>query len=342
MSVEFERAWSDLNLHLREVESSAGFPAALRALEARARERGFLEDALEQVERRRFDHPTDPSRHFRVQYNPKRALRFTVPVNGNASLPKPNGSCVLCRANIQWQQRERQLGYEVKAGEREYFALMNPFPLLPAHMVFASTEHRSQDWLFSDEAGLDVRALVLDLVVLADRMPGYLGFYNGVDAGASNPAHFHYQFVLHPEANAAFPLEIAARDAGGWQDEPGLVDRYPLDVAVWKGAAEDIATRAPEWIARWTDRNRARVDGLSANFIASRDVGSGLLALYFVLRDRTKSRTKQFSGLAGALEVLGEIVLSTSGDKALLDEGQIDYFTLERALASLHTPLEIS
>ena len=65
------------------------------------------------------------------------------------------------------------------------------------------------------------------------------------------------------------------------------------------------------------------------------------MALYFVPRDRTKSKAEGFSGLIGGLEVLGEIVLSSPNDKARLSSGQIDYFTLEAALASVHTPIEV-
>ena len=64
------------------------------------------------------------------------------------------------------------------------------------------------------------------------------------------------------------------------------------------------------------------------------------MILYFVPRDRAKSRAEGFSGLIGGLEVLGEIVLSSPQDKVRLNSGQIDYFTLETALDSVHTPLE--
>ncbi len=341
MPIEFERAWSDLNLRLKEVELGAGLPAALIALEARDRDSGFLKDTLQPVERHTFSHPDDPARHYRVQYNPRRALRSTAPLQDHANPLQRNGSCVLCRENIQWQQKGLQLGYRVETGERGYFALMNPFPLLPAHTNFASTEHRPQDWRFRNESGLDAAALICDLVKLADRMPGHLGFYNGVGAGASIPGHLHYQFVMRPQGEGEFPLEIAARNAGGGKGGPGFVEQYPLEVAVWKGDADDVAARASDWIVLWAERNRERLDGLTSNLIASRDLNSGNLVFYFVPRDRAKSRPGSFSSLAGVLEVLGEIVLSTRAEKAQLDAGLINYLTLETALASLHTPLEI-
>ena len=65
------------------------------------------------------------------------------------------------------------------------------------------------------------------------------------------------------------------------------------------------------------------------------------MTLYFVPRDRTKPRAARFSNLIGGIEVLGEFVLSRPEDKARLSDGQIDYFTLEAALASVRAPIEV-
>ncbi len=341
MLLEFENAWSDLNLRLRELELDSGLTAALHALEIHHRENGFIQDTLQQVERYTFYHPDDPKRFFRVQYNPRRRLRFAGSGRKHAHSPKRNDGCFLCRENIQWQQQGAQLGYRIETGERAYFALMNPFPLLQTHIVITSTEHRSQDWRFHDDDGVEIAILLDDLVRLADRMPGHLGFYNGVDAGASIPSHLHYQFAMRPDDGVAFPLETAVQSASVCNGEPSFAEHYPLEAAVWKGDAEDVVARASDWIVRWGERNRTSLAGLTANFIATRDVNDDDVALYFVPRDRAKSQADGYSGLIGGLEVLGEIVLSSPNDKARLNSGQIDYFTLEAALASVHTPIEV-
>ncbi len=340
MSVEFENAWYDLNLRLRDLEMHAGLAAALRALESHHLNSGFIEDTLHQIERHTYHHPDDPARYFRVQYNPKRALRFAGNGRNGATFPPRDNGCFLCRDNIEWQQQGAQLGYRVETGGRYFFALTNPFPILPGHVVIASTEHRTQEWRFHDADGLDVADLIDDLVRLADRMPGHLGFYNGVDAGSSIPRHLHYQFVMRPDDESAFPLEVAAQRGGNGSDGTGFAERYPLDAAVWKGSVADVVARASDWMVRWGERNRARFDVLTANFIASRDDDADQLALYFVPRDRAKPRVDVFSSVAGGLEALGEIVLSSPEEKALLNNGSIDYSTLEAALATLRTPLE--
>jgi len=340
MPLEFEKAWSDLNVRLKELELGSGLTAALHALEIHHRENGFIEDTSQQLERYTFYHPNDRQRFFRVQYNPRRALRFAGSGREHALSLNRNNGCHLCRENIYWQQQGAQLGYEIEIGERLYFALMNPFPLLPAHTVIASPEHRSQDWCIHGDEHLDVTILLDDLVRLADRMPGHLGFYNGVDAGASIPGHLHYHFAMRPDDGMVFPLEIASRDADARSGGPGLAEHYPLDAAVWKGDGAEVVARAADWIARWGERNRTRLAGLTANFIATRDTDGDDMALYFVPRDRARSQAQGFTGLFGGLEVLGEIVLTSPEDKDRMRNGEIDYFTLEAALASVHTPLD--
>ncbi len=340
MTPEYQKAWSDLNVHLRAVEQGAGLVSAMQELETYHVRSGFIRDDLRDVERRTFYDPDDETRFFRVQYNPRRAQRFAGSGRSRERRVSSNGGCFLCRENIEVQQKGNQLGYQIESGDRSYIALTNPFPLLPVHIVIASREHVPQEWGFRDPARLGADVLMADAVAFADRMPGHVVFYNGVDAGASIPQHLHFQCVARPSDEDPFPLEIAAEDVGGEVDGPAVVADYPLDVAVWRGTAADVTARASDWITHWGARNRARLDDLSANIIASRAQEGDGIVLYFVPRSRTKQKPQGFSGLIGGLEVLGEIVLSSPDDKAQLDAGEIDYFGLEAILASVRTPIE--
>lgn len=340
MQLEFEQAWSDLNLRLQELESGAGLGAALQALEVHHRESGFIADRLHEVERHTFYDPENPDRFLRVQYNPRRALRFAGSGGAQAPSHVPNNGCFLCRENIQWQQQGAQLGYGIQLDDRAYFALMNPFPLLPAHVVIASADHRTQDWNFHDDHGMDADTIIGDLIRLVDRMPGHLGFYNGVDAGASIPGHLHYQFVMRPTESPLFPLEAAARNIPAYDDQPGIVDGYPLDVLVWRGTAKDVVAQASYWISSWAEQNNTRMKTFAANIIATRDERQDVVTLYFVPRDRTRARSRVFSGLIGGLEVLGEIVLCNADEKARLSAGLIDYATLHTALSDVRVPID--
>ena len=341
MQGNYEITWSELNSRLREIEiGGGGLDAALSELETHQKESGFIKANLAAVERFSFRHPENSSRFFRIQYNPLRALRFNE--FGASSLPPGtsvrNEGCFLCRDNIRWQQQGTEMGYEIHMGETSYYAWMNPFPLLPSHVVIATREHTSQEWPVCEKGNLDISDLLNDLVELAVRMPSYVGFYNGVNAGASIPSHLHFQFFKRPENEPEFPLERAARRHLENAEQGIFLKHYPLAVAMWTGEPRTVLGQASEWIAGWAGRNRHRIHGLTANFIVLSNNPSSGITLYFVPRDRAKCHGDGISGLIGGLDVLGELVFSSKEDKELLDSGKINYFSLEKTLASVHTP----
>ena len=338
--MEYDLAWSELNARLRETETGiGGLTAALAELEIHQRETGFVKDDLAGVERHVFRHPDDPDRFFRIQYNPNRALRFnssgvTTP---SAGVDHVNDGCFLCRENIRWQQQHAQVGFEIRMTGDKYHAWMNPFPLLPNHLVIAADEHVSQEWDMDGGAGADLACLLFDLCNTARRLPGHVGFYNGVDAGASIPGHLHFQFFRRPDEDPVFPLESWAFEAPGFGDMLARARDYPLPVARWQGDVGEVVGKASAWVRLWVDGNRDRLDRLSSNFIAAADGDDGAVSLYFVPRDRAKPRWDGVEGLVGGLEILGELVFSSDDKRKLLDSGAIDYFYVENALASVRT-----
>lgn len=344
MHRNYEHTWAELNSRLREIEVENGnLDAALCELETHQKESGFIKMGLGAVERHNFQHPEDTSRFFRIQYNPERALRFggsgiTTPPPGTSV---SNEGCFLCRDNIRWQQQGAEMGYEIHLGESSFYAWMNPFPLLPTHVVIATTEHTSQEWPVCEKGNLEVSGLLKDLVELSVRMPSYIGFYNGVNAGASIPGHLHFQFFKRPEDEPEFPLERVARQHVESGEQGIFLKDYPLAVAMWTGEPQTVLGQVSEWIGEWAVRNRDRIQGLTANFIVSGDGPGDNITLFFVPRDRTKTHGDGMSGLIGGLEVLGELVFSSQEDKELLDAGKIDYSSLEKTLSSVRTPFFI-
>jgi len=336
----YDDCWNDLNARLKVIEAEAGLAGVFAALETDQRAGGFILQNLDDVERLTFFDNGEDSDFFRIQFNPQRAQRFkgaglSVPPDGEEEI---NGGCFLCRENIRWQQQGREIGYEIPIDDRIYYALANPFPLLPNHMTVASREHRPQDWQFAEPLGTEVDLIVRDLLAIASRAVGFVGFYNGANAGASNPDHFHFQFCSRPPEAPEFPLEkMVGRKCNGG-DEEIMTEHYPLPVAVWKGTAEAVETRAAKWIRNWANRNGPRLQTLTGNFVVSNDGGPDRLTLYFVPRDRTKVHVNGFSGLIGSLEILGELVLSTEKDKRYLDNDRIDFGSIERSLARVQTP----
>lgn len=334
---QYQVQWDSLNRELNELARS-GLGAALEALYRQQLAQGFVRDDLSGLQRYTFHHPQDEELFFTVQYNPARAHRFAGAGNVN---PPPGAvrvhdGCFLCLENIQWQQQGVEIGFDIPVDGRSYIAWMNPYPLLPYHAVIASREHVAQAWHTNGKpaAGKHLKVLVKDLVDMARRLPGWIGFYNGQGAGASIPHHFHYQFFRRPAGYGTFPLEQAA--ARKQTQKKGYA--YPVAFAHWHGEASVVTRTATRWIRTWSDTPHPDVKKLSANMIAIADE-RGEVDLYFVPRDQERSRSPQMSGLIGGLEVLGELVFSSAEEKQRLDAGEIDYTAVARILNTVSVPV---
>lgn len=338
-SQEYESIWSDLNRKLDAVaRSGSGLDAALRALHEQQLALGFIRDDQAKSRRYLLFDPEFSGEHFSAQFNPARAQRFAgagrkEPPAGTFNL---NGGCFLCPDNVLWQQEGREFGYEMEIGERVHVAWMNPYPLLPNHTVIASREHIPQTWRVngSPRPPKSLSSIVADLVDLASRLPGWIGFYNGEGAGASIPHHFHYQFMPRPDEYGPFPLELAAADA--LSTECVVRDAYPLDFAHWRGDADDLLERAVPWLQTWAD---AAPSDLTANVIAIGSEELAVLDLYFVPRDVNRPRSPGMSEMIGGLEVLGELIFSSEDEELRLERDEIDYSTIKRIFSSVAVPL---
>ena len=341
--MDYNLRWSDLNERLRQTEAATGeLAAALAELEAHQRDCGFIKDDLADVERLVFADPDDPTRTFRAQVNPKRARR-----HGGAGVTTPppdeenlHDGCFLCRENIRWQQNQMQVGFEIATTQDAYHAWMNPFPLLHNHIVVAAAEHVSQEWDMagSDSTHIDLRRMLNDLCETAGRLPSHVGFYNGVDAGASIPGHLHFQFFHRPTEDPIFPLEQRRFIESDVPDEPMIASDYPVPVALWRGTVAEVVDAASSWVRTWVKANDNRLDRLSSNFIAAGHACGSGVSLYFVPRDRDRQWWNGDKGIVGGLELLGELVLASAEECAMVASGEVDYAFIERALGAVHTP----
>ncbi len=337
---QYRHAWRVLNGILRRVEAEHGnLGAALDALYAHQLASGFVRDDLSDIERYVVAHPEQPDNVLLIQFNPKRAQRF----NGNGKKTPPagqtveNGGCFLCPTNIVWQQDGTELGYELELNERNYIAWINPFPLAPAHAIVASPTHRPQTWSSNGDGGIPIGDMIADLAALVSRAPGYLGFYNGIDAGASIPGHLHFQCFRRPRNHPPFPIErvTAACDDAAREFTEG----YPVRFAYWRGREDVVVPQAAAWARTWNARNRAQAAILSANIMAINHADSGEISLYFVPRTRVRTPGEVEAPRLGGLEMLGELVFSSAAEKQQIDTGEMDYFALERILAKVRADL---
>ncbi|MGB5261771.1 MAG: DUF4922 domain-containing protein, partial [Gammaproteobacteria bacterium] len=224
--------WDRLNHELAAIEQYDGnLLNVVERLTEHQLGTGFIRDDLYAVQYFDFPHPRDPARFLSVQYNPARTNRLKNKVN---ALPpkrndRVNDGCLLCSDNIEWQYRGVEIGYVIDLNGMPFNILMNAYPLMPGHIVVAAQEHIPQAWNLGDAGTrqFTVDEIVANLAALAQRLPGYVGFYNGDGAGASVPAHFHYQLFRRRNGGNRFPLELApARQVA---DLVAEIEDYPVN-----------------------------------------------------------------------------------------------------------------
>lgn len=338
----YTAALEDLNRVLREIEVRDGLGAALAALEAQQLDLGFIQDELREVVRYRLADSLAPARFFTAQVNPRRAKRF----EGAGRITPPHGvhwvhgGCALCPENIRLQQRQIQFPMEISTAHGRYHALASPFPLMPAHFTMAAAEHSPQSWMDGDD-GLALSSfgrVVGDLLELAGRLPGFVGWHSDVGAGATIAQHFHFQICRRPDGYTEFPLERAAREAcDGVSGVP--VRDYPVAVLYFRGSRETVVAEAGAWVARWLKHCAHMRQSLSANLIAMADTSDrNVFHFYFAPRNRLFPFVPGLKGQPASLEILGELVFTSDAERAHLEEGAVDFQHVSRVLQAIDGP----
>lgn len=137
-----------------------------------------------------------------AQFNPSR-IRSTVAKIDKRNIKKR--PCFLCDKNRPAEQTELPV-------EGDYQVLVNPYPILPRHLVISTRRHKPQR----------LETLIKGLSSLTWNMSDFLVFYNGGRCGASAPDHAHLQAGLR----GVVPLEK------NWKYyETRLEKLYPLTSA---------------------------------------------------------------------------------------------------------------
>lgn len=108
-----------------------------------------------------------------IQHNPARIVSTSAKIDAK-TLEKRR--CFLCKEN----RPPQQAGFEIADG---WELLLNPYPIFPTHFTIVSKRHQSQE------------GIPLDMVTMAENLPGHTVFFNGKRAGASCPDHLHCQAV---------------------------------------------------------------------------------------------------------------------------------------------------
>jgi len=323
-------------------------PKALELLQEQQMDIGFIQDDLSEVKYFQCYGPGDL--FFIGQFNPRRAERFrgagrNLPPSGVQTKSTPSLKCFLCTDNVRWQSRGIQLYYQFRVGANIYNALCNPFPFMPTHLTISSVEHEPQSWHKANWKTDKITRIVQDLYDVAVQLPGYVGFYNGVGAGASIEEHFHFQFFQIPNGHGQFPLQhVAIEVENNTKAAAMLADEnistlvidpqyYPLTAFRFRGDRKKTIKAIVERIKKWNT-----VAGTSASANITSIWESGELVIYLIPRNRFYSRSIGMAGIVGGLETLGEFIFCTEEENKIINTQGIDYDYMSLILKGVKPP----
>ncbi|MDE6547503.1 MAG: DUF4922 domain-containing protein [Muribaculaceae bacterium] len=108
-----------------------------------------------------------------IQHNPARIVSTGAKTDAKSLAERP---CFLCKKN----RPPQQVGINIAEG---WELLLNPYPIFPTHFTIVSIKHMPQE------------GFPLDMVTMAEKLPGHTVFFNGKRSGASCPDHLHCQAV---------------------------------------------------------------------------------------------------------------------------------------------------
>ena len=145
------------------------------------------------------------------------------------------------------------------------------------------------------------------------------------------------------EANAGMAAAIQAleqqqRDPTSRGKGTPVAAHHPVPTMYFQGSRDTVIGSVKAWVTNWLDAHRHITSTLAANIIATCDAASGDCNVFFVPRSKLFERVPMLSGRAASLEVLGELVLSSTQERDLLNSGQLTYEKAWGILAALETP----
>ncbi len=108
-----------------------------------------------------------------IQHNPARIVSTGAKMDAKTLAERP---CFLCAEN----RPSQQVGVDIADC---WELLLNPFPIFPTHFTIVNKRHTPQE------------GFPLDMIVMAEKLPGHTVFFNGKSSGASCPDHLHCQAV---------------------------------------------------------------------------------------------------------------------------------------------------
>ncbi|MDD2689499.1 MAG: DUF4922 domain-containing protein, partial [Candidatus Omnitrophica bacterium] len=218
-----------------------------------------------------------------------------------ASAQPVNDGCGLCYDNIKHTDPDEVFLPVVGAASGTiYEVYANYFPVFPDHFVIANRTHIEQRVN---------REEILDMLLLLSNMPSFRIFYNGKDAGASIPAHQHFQATTY-----RFPVEGYKGATNVLYTEEGItvsvLSDYPAKNFIVEGSVDKVAEFSAERARLLRDQN------IDVDIILTYNPDSGMFRAIIFARPVKHYRFSDTCILTpGAPEMAGIIVISREENK---------------------------
>ena len=275
---------------------------------------------------------------IKVQFNPARAVSTMAKLDKSSIDARP---CFLCTNN----KPEEQDSISIDAGMR-FSIRINPYPILPGHLIISSEEHIPQT--LADKAEMQLPMKILQKVEDYFGL-GYAIFYNGAKCGASAPDHFHFQAARKKDIpfiaqwNEIFKSAIEDDTAGmqsGDVCKAYSVNGFACPIKVFTSLSGDIDTAL---LFRYLDSLPVHESEPEPryNMFAWRDDEGRFICAYFPREAHRPScyfaeGEEQILVSPGALDMAGLIVTPREEDFRKINEADITRIYKEVSLWKNH------
>ncbi|GAI55999.1 unnamed protein product, partial [marine sediment metagenome] len=209
------------------------------------------------------------------------------------------GPCFICLPNISIIQRGMRLF--ALGGLLNFVFLVQPFPILSAHVTLASARHTPQ--ILSQQ---DVNFL-LDAT---QRSAEFSYTYNSIGAGASIEEHLHFHVFRYRLPIEDIEVEVISESKGLKVGRLGLP--WPILTLVFEGEKEKVNA------SLWSIVDEAQKRNKPFNILSTHN-SQGKLKVYFIPR-RRETPLSTFAHALGVVEMAGFILTEKTSEFSAVTE----------------------
>ncbi len=297
--------YAEFQQKLEEIyQKTQNLPLILDILHKEQLHKGVIsQEGLDCV--KNFSYPIkDPVTDMEIifQSNParqKRGISNRVNPNPVNILPGKNIPCFCCMENIKNQWPDER-GFEIKVDHKEYVFLPNPSPLFDKHLVLVSKEHRPMNM----NINLGIK--------ISDKLPNHWITQNDIDAGASNPWHFHLQLcegdyypIVKVPAEKSIKKQIDGQDL--------IIEKLKYPFEIYRFKFSKVSEGVISFLTKLTNEY-LKIHSDNRFTYAIKNKGDEF-ELYVVLRDAKKQRVSVYGEAIGFPEPMGFVASPLEKDK---------------------------